>query len=377
MTQIPSGPQSDDLFRVLNPLVSERTLAPHQADAVYRALSASSARAVQPGSEDRPGWQRPRLLATLAILALGLLVAGYSLGSTVDFEDGFSWKGTLLVLGASAVAAAVAAAYFTILTERPWAAFVRNAFAGIALAGFAASLTIMWEPEALVYVAGAVMLLGGAVGYWLTRGVVLALVAGLGGAVLLAQIFDDTLSGGGDDTGDILMVGIAFLVYGLLFAAVGWFTSHRHLLGVVGSGAAVLSMLVVIVANSFLLALQLELGDSGTADGGSGGPDLSDLRSDIRVAMLLGIAAAVLAAAAHAYSGAVGFVVVAFIGAAALPSIGIAATQTDHPIRWAAGLLLVGTIGAGAVVALQVLERRSPGHSAAPPPAGSPLYGYP
>jgi hypothetical protein len=124
----------------------------------------------------------------------------------------------------------------------------------------------------------------------------------------------------------------------------------------------------VIVINAFAVSLASLTSSLDGTEGGGSTP--GDVRSDIRVALVLGLVVVVLAALAHAFDGYNGFAVLTFIGATVLPITAIYAWSTDHPARWATGFAVIGALGLAAVVGLQ-LDRRTP----APPHgyAGQPM----
>ena len=366
----PAGPlhvQTDNrLFASLNGLVVDGTLTPHQADQVYRAVASTGPHAsAAPGATDAgaSGWNRQRLLAALGVLGAGLLATAYIVAASVDSEQDFGWKTTVLMAGVTVVLAAGAAVAYAQLRHRAWAPWLAGVLGALALAAFAFALVVLWDPEGLIYLAGALMLLGGVAGFWSFGGQLFAVVAVVGGGVLLGQVFSDSLSGGGDGgSGDVLTVGLGFLLYGVAVAAAGWRFSCRRLLGVIGLGLAVVSMLVVIYLETVLFSLVVAFGD------GPGRPDRSSLHADIRTAMALGLGAAVLATLAHAWTAYSGFAVVAFSGAALLPVSAIAALNGQHPLRWAITFAVVGTVGVAAALLTQ-LDRNGP----AAAPAGQPL----
>ncbi len=371
-----NGPP-DSLYSSLNPLVSDGTLTPYQADRVYRAVNAGAtphSEAGTPTDVRAAGWERPRVLAAGAILAAGLLGTAFAETSVISSGKDFEWKLLLMLAAVTVLLAATSAGSFLLLRGRPYAAWVGGILGALALASFALSLVILWDPDALVYLAGVLMLVGGGAGYWFLKGHLFAVVAVVGGGVLLGQIFSDTLSSDSpNDSGDVLLVGIGFLVYGLVVAAAGWRFDTRHLLGVIGVSISLLAMALVIYVNATIYAISNAFAEPVTGAGDF--PGLSSVRSDIRVAMVMGLIVAILAALAYAYTGYVGFAILSFLGAAIIPVSAIASLQTDHPLRWAGAFALVGGLALIGLVALQVNRRAS---SPPPPPQGwaGPEGGY-
>jgi hypothetical protein len=362
-----SPAHGDALFASLNPLVMDGTLTPNQADQVYDAVRWGVGRSTDVDTRRSEGWDRARLWTAMAVLTAGLLSTTYLVAWVVDSERGFGWKTFVFILGVTLVLAAAAVVCLLRVPTRVWAVWLSGLLGALALTAFAVGIVVLWEPDALVYVSSIVLLLGGAAAYWSLRGQPYAVVTVLGGAVLLAKIFSDTLGDSGDQ-GDVLTVGIAFLLYGLVVTAAGWVLPCRHLLGALGLGLGLASMFVVIVVDATAAAFSIAFPDPGLADGPLS-DDFSSVRSDIRIALVLGLAVAVLAAVAHAYTGRVGFSVVSYLGTAVLPLTAVFSLQTDHPLRWAAVLAVVGTLGLAAMIAIQ-LDRR-PRPSAPPTYAGT------
>jgi hypothetical protein len=343
----------DRLYASLNPLVMNGTLTPQQADEVYRAVGSAGVEG-ESGGEIAAGWDRARLLAAVAVLAGGLLGAPYLISAGIVSDAGPAWKTVLGLVGVTLVLAAGAAVLLLLLKGRPWAGWVAGVLGASALAAFAIGIVVLWDHDALFYLTGVIMLLGGAAGFWFLKGQLYTVVAVIGGSVLLAQVFSDTVNGG--DEGDVLTIGIGFLVYGLVVGAAGWRFSCRHLVGMLGVSIGLLSMFLVMVVNATALALAAAFSDPSLRQD----TDVSSARTDIRVALILGLLMAVVAALAHAYTGYVGFAVLGYTGAAVLPFTAVLATQTAHPVRWAGALGLLGVAALAVALGLQ-FDRRGPG----------------
>lgn len=357
----------DRLHTSLNPLVTDGTLTPYQADRVYRAVGSTEVDSSTPSAV--AGWDRPRLFATLMVFAAGLLSSAYVMAASLDAQHrDFTWKTFALMLVSVLVGGGAAAALLLLVQERVWNPWAAGALGALALTGFSVGIVVLWHNDALSYVTGLLMLLGGAAGYWFLKSQLYAVVAVLGGLIVIAQGFSDLL-GSGADEGDALSVGIGFLFYGVAVAGAGWLFSCRHLLGVIGLGISVLAMFVVMVLNAVAVAF-VAFADTTPTGPQRGGPTLDSLRSDIRVALILGLLVALLAAGAHAYSGLVGFAVVSFVAVATLPVTAVFTMQTDHPLRWAVGFAVVATLGLAAIVGLQLDRRTPPAHHGY---GGSPL----
>ena len=354
----PAG--QDRLYASLNPLVMDGTLTPHQADRVYSAVGAAGAGPAAPATAGASGWDRSRLFAALTVLAAGLLATAYLVATVVNGSSGTQWKSTTLLLGTAAFVGAAAAVWLLLLEGNGWSTWVSGVLGAVALAGLTFSILVLGsdDADALVYVTGLLMLAGGAAGFWFLKGQLYALVAVFGGLLVLGQVFSDTLDSGADE-GDALSVGIAFLFYGLVVAAAGWFFSCRRLLGVIGLFIGGFAMLAVMLVNAAALALAVAFSDPALAGNDFGGPSTDSVRSDIRVALLLGLLVVIVAALAHAYDGFVGFAVLAFVGAMLLPVVALYAWHTDHPLRWAVGFAVVAAVGIAAMIGLQ-LDRRTP-----------------
>ncbi|MEP6667453.1 MAG: hypothetical protein ABJA81_13485 [Nocardioidaceae bacterium] len=373
------GGPTDSLYSSLNPLVSDGTLTPHQADRVYRAVNVGAPAYAEAEGFGSPaaasGWQRPRLAAAGAILAAGLLGTAFAEASVVTGQKGFDWKMLVVLVAVTLLLGAASAGAFLLLHGRLYATWLAGALGALALASLAFSLIVLWDPDAFVYVAAVLMLAGGVAGYWFLKGQLFAVVAVVGGALLLGQIFSDVLSGGSsDNSSDVLLVGIGYLVFGLVVAAAGWRFDTRHVLGVIGIGISLTAMALVIYVNATLYAFSRAFAGTGSIDDGSSS-SLSSVRSDIRVAMILGLIVAILAALAHAHTGYVGFAILAFLGAAVIPVSAIASLQTQHPLRWAGAFLVVGGLALFGLLGMQVVRRPK---SSPPPPPGwaGPEAGY-
>ena len=346
----------NSLYDSLSALVHNGTLAPHQADAVHRALDESAARGTASRGDD--GWQRHRLASGLAYLAAGLLATAYLVAASLPGSEDFQWKVLLVVVAVAGVLTAAAAALVLRGDRSSTGTETAAVLASLGLAAVAFAVLVLWEPDRLLYVTAVVLLVGGVAGYWRLGGSPFAVAAAVGGGLLLIQIFRDTLDGDTEGrTGWILLVGIAFWAYGVVVAAVGWRLACRRVLGLLGLGVAVAAMALVIYVNATFYALANAFGPDGS--GPVDGLTLGDVRSDINLAMLFGLVAAVLAALAYAYSGDRGFALIAFLGAAILPVSGILSMRSEHPIRWAGVLGVCATVALAAGL-LGLIGRRRP-----------------
>lgn len=345
----------DALVDTLDPLVRDGTLTPSQADRVYQALRASRWSRT-PAAATVTGWEQPRLWAAVSVLAAGSLGACYLLAADVDESEGFGWKTLLILLGVSTVLGLAAAAFVVVLHGRPWARWAAGVLGALALAAFAIGLLVLWDPDMVVYVAGLLMLAGGAAGYWFLTGPIFSVVAAAGGALVLGQTANDVISGGNPGSSVALEVGLAFVIYGLVVVAAGWRLQCRHLLGMLGLGLGLTSMVVVIFVDAVYFAFSMVVSDQSFP--GIHGADAASIRSDIRVAMVLGLIIATLAALAHAYTSYAGFAVLAGVGAAVVPVVALVTLNGQHPLRWSIAFGVVGTLALVAAVAAQVGRRR-------------------
>lgn len=381
----PSSP-SDPLVDSLDPLVNRGTLSPEQANEVYRAVRNGPSAPASGGDETtqtKTGWQRSRLLAGLSVFGATLLVAALSIASinseqslaplvgAEDADDGFNGKAFAVMLLITLFLAAAAVASHLLLRRRPSALLVTSVLAAFTLFALPTTLGATWDGDGLVYLGGVLLLLGGAGGYWYLKGHVLVPVAVLGGAVLLAQLLSDTLDESEVSSGTFLTVGMLFLVYGLVVVAAGWRLSCRNLAAMLGGGIALAAMWLTVVAIGFaavFFGIEAEFAD------GDAPPALDDARTDMRIAMVLGLLVAlglVLLYASTSYSG---HLVLAFVGAVILPGTAVAMSRPDHPLRWSILFAVLGAIAAACPIA--VLWRQQQGQ-AGPPPAGPPQAGSP
>ncbi len=234
-----------------------------------------------------------------------------------------------------------------------WTAGVLGA---LALAALAFGLVVLWDADVLTYVAGLLMVAGGVAGFWILEGQLFAAVAVIGGALVLGQAASDVISGGDPGSSVALSVGVAFLVYGLVVAAAGWRFGCRRLLGMLGLGIGLTSMIVVIYVDAVYFAFSVAVTNQSST--GINGPDATSIRSDIRVAMVLGLLIAVLAALAHAYTSFVGFAVLSLVGAAVVPVSAVVTLSGQHPLRWSMAFGVAGTLALAAAVGVQLQRRR-------------------
>jgi hypothetical protein len=355
----PGGP--DRLYASLNPLVMDGTLTPQQADRVYSAVGRDQAGVPGGTTVAEAGWDRPRLFAALTVLAAGLIGTAYLVAAMVDEEKGAGAKSTILLLGTAIFVGAAAAVWYFLLKEHAWSTWVSGTLGAIALAGLTFSILVLGSDDGwLFYLTGLLMLAGGVAGFWFLKGQLYTVVAVVGGILLLGQFFSDIIDG--PDEGDALTIGIGFLLYGLVVAGAGWMFSCRRLLAMIGLFIGGFAMFVVMIVNSFALVLSAFAETSGGSDPFAQGASVDSVRSDIRVALLLGLLVVAAAALVHAYDGFVGFAVLAFAGALILPVVGMTAWHTEHPIRWSAAFAVVGGLGIAALIGLQ-FDRRRPSQS--------------
>ncbi len=119
----PQG-HADPLFESLTPLVNRGSLSPAQADEVYRAVSDGRREAGKPTTEPvTTGWHRPRLLAAVCVLGVGLMFAAVWMASiTADGggtaagggSDDFNWM-SFVVMGVVSLLLVAAAAPLAML----------------------------------------------------------------------------------------------------------------------------------------------------------------------------------------------------------------------------------------------------------------------
>jgi hypothetical protein len=113
----------------------------------------------------------------------------------------------------------------------------------------------------------------------------------------------------------------------------------------------------------------------------SAGPD--GLRTDIRIALVLGMLVAVALVIGYVFTSYPGYLVLAFVGAVTLPGTAVVVASTEHPLRWAMFYAVLGAVLAALPITLGWRHQREqtasapqatqpPGHGAPPegPPAG-------
>ncbi len=243
------------------------------------------------------------------------------------------------------LAAAAAATHF-LLRDRPYARLVTSVLAAFALLALVTTIAATWDADGLVYLGGVLLLVGGAAGYWYLKGHVFVPVAVLGGAVLLSQVLSDTMDGSDFSSGTVLTVGMLFLVYGLVVAGAGWRFSCRNLAAMLGGGIALAAMwltVFVIGTAALFVGVAAQLSDDG---GPSTGSSVDDARTDMRIAMVLGLLVALALILLYAYTSYSRYLVLAFLGAVSLPATAVALSRPDHPLRWSILFAVLGAIAA-------------------------------
>jgi hypothetical protein len=344
MNRRPAAPP-DRVVTALDPLVRDGTLPPSVADRVYQAVTAG----LPPEEADDgrvpaspPGWHESRLLAGVAGLGTGLILAAFGICLLLADWNDFSWKVFLALVGVVAGSAAAGAACWLLLAGRRHRLWLAGVFGSVALLTAAATIVVEWETEAAVYSGGALMVAGGVAGYRWLRSHPATLVAAFGGLLILAQLLTDLIGDGVGD-GDITTTGFAFMCYGVAVAGAGWRFACRHTTGLAGGAVALVSLFVTIWVLMLVPAFDFDAPPGRRFD---------DVRGDIRMMMLLGVLIAVALVVAYALTGHVGFLVEAFVGAAVLPFFGVVSSTAIHPLRWAFAFGLLGAISVAVAVVL-------------------------
>jgi len=376
------------LFDSLNALVQRRVLSPQQADDVFRAVSADSGVGARSEPAETPGWERSRGWAGLVIFGAILLMAALGVASTHAREplrqalnrdagsSGFNGKAFTIMAAITLVLAAAAVANHLLLSRRPYATLVTSAVGALALLSLALTLTSTWDKSALVYLSAVVLLGAGIAGFWYLRGLAFVPVAVLGGLLLVGQLLSDLLNGGEVGTGNVMTVGMLVLAYGLVVVAAGWAFSCRTLTTMLGGGIALAAMWFTILTLGFVGIFSGVAADAGLgADNPTPGVNPDDIRTDIRIAMILGVVVGLGLVAAFVYTSYRGFLVLSLIGVTAVVASGVGFTAIDHPMRWAIGFAVVGTLVAAGGLGAQ-LDRSLRG-GAGPAYLGGPQGGHP
>ncbi|MBA2699217.1 MAG: hypothetical protein H0U61_10690 [Nocardioidaceae bacterium] len=379
------------LFDSLNPLVQRQVLSPRQADEVFRAVSAESSVGARTEPAEAPGWERSRGWAGLVVFGAVLLVAALAVASTHAREplrqtlngdagsSGFNGKAFTIMVAITVVLAAAAAANHLLLARRPYAGLVTSALAALALLSLASTLTSTWDQSALVYLSAVVLLAAGIAGFWYLNGLAFVPVAVLGGLLLVGQLLSDLLDGDELGTGTVMTVGMLVLAYGLVVVAAGWAFPCRTLTTMLGGGIALAAMWFTILTLGFV-GIFTRISTDVSLDPANSGPQLSpdDIRTDIRIAMFLGVVVGLGLVAAFVYTSYRGLLVLSLIGVTAVVASGVGFTAIDHPMRWAIGFAVVGTLVAVGSLGAQVGRSSRGGSGPAYPvgPQGShPSYG--
>jgi hypothetical protein len=341
----------DPLFLSLDPLVRDGTLTGGQARRVYERLRVPTVAATTPppvaADDEPPSVDRRRLLTAAAVVGAGVVSSGLLVSALLAAGNGFHWKTSVpMLLITLGFAAAAVLSRWPLDRRRGVSDLLTGVLLTLAVLSLGVTMVAPQAIEPVIYLAAVVMLVGGLAGYWFLQRDVVTVAAVVGGAVLLGQILSDTVSFGEGGTGPVLLIGVLFLLYGLAVVAAGWMFSCRHLTGILGSVIAVASMHVVALS---LLVFGLVSGVNSTADGSAAPLG----RGDLKVALVLGMLAAVIVAGLFAYTRRSGYALVSFIGATLLPLLVTIGVTRSHPLRWAVGCAVIG----GLVVALAVAER--------------------
>ena len=238
-----------------------------------------------------------------------------------------------------------------LLSGRPYQRLVTSVFTAIALLALVGTVASTWDGDALVYLGGIVLLAGGIAGFWYLKGQVLVAVAVLGGLVLIGQLVSDMLDDYDGGSGSLLSTGMIFLGYGLVVAAAGWRFSCRTLAAMLGGGIALVAMWVTVVAIGVLFQFSAASGPQSAAPDG--------MRTDIRIALVLGLLVAVGLVIGYVFTSYPGYLVLAFAGAVTLPGTAVVVTLTAHPLRWAMLYAVLGAVLAVVPVALLWRHQRT------------------
>lgn len=321
---------------------------------------------------DRPG---SRLPVGLSVLGGSLVLATILVAGTLveNRPDDFNWSA--FVVGLVGTVLLLAAAAAVVLLGRGLRSGLPAVLGSFGLVGVAI-LWLSWltprHENWPVYVAGAFLIVTGALGWWLLRGSALLLVAGLGGLLLLAQVVSDTVDGSseGDGRGLVLWVALAFAAYGVAFAAGLWWLPSRHVTGLTGIALA----LVSVVSGMYLMII------IGAFEGVSSYDETGNpIREDVSVSwyavalLVIGLVLCAAALAIWARSGHLGYAVLGALGAVSITSAGAFAVAPDATLRWVTGLGVVGllVLVAGLLLALQ--QHRSGRGGQGPDRAGDPV----
>lgn len=381
------------LFDSLNPLVQRQVLSPRQADEVFRAMSADSSAGARTEPAESPGWDRSRGWAGLVVFGAILLMAALAVASTHAREplrralngdtdsSSFNGKAFTIMAAITVVLAAAAATNHLLLSRRPYARLVTSALGALALLSLASTLTSTWDQSALVYLSAVTLLGAGIAGFWYLHGLAFVPVAVLGGLLLVGQLLSDLLDGDEAGTGTVMTVGMLMLAYGLVVVAAGWAFPCRTLTTMLGGSIALAAMWFTILTLGFV-GIFSSIATDVSLEPANSGPQLSpdDIRTDIRIAMFLAVVVGLGLVVAFAYTSYRGLLVLSLFGVTAVVASGVGFTAIDHPMRWAIGFAVVGTLVAGGSLGAQV-GRSSRGGSGPTYPAGpqgpNPAYGQP
>jgi hypothetical protein len=331
----PPPDPADPVVASITTLVDEGTLSAVQASRVYVVTHAATHPTSRPQRAKSPGygegWSPEQLSAGVASLLGGglALAAALVANGLASRSADFDWSAFLLELFAGLLIVAGAYAAWKWLPRKDTTVGVATGVAswlaalGIFALGLSVNTALDGHPPA-PYIVGVVMLALSAGAYFPLRGTILTISALAGLAVFYGGFISDTVS-----PESALGVALTAVIFGALTIAAGWMLPSRHLTGIIGGVIALYGVLISFVAGAFFQIGSVLSGSTGQSN-------------DNAAVLVIGLLVTATLFGLHWWSGYAGYAVLGVIGAALVPSVGLAAIRPDHMLWWATGIAVIG-----------------------------------